>query len=127
MVLLDTCALLWWTLDPNQLSTAAAEACTRMATSGGLVSSISIWEIGIKVKKKKLDLGIPVDDFVRLLKQTSVQIVPVDEVIWIENLRLPWDHSDPADRTIVATAQLRRIPIITSDRTIAAFYRDVIW
>jgi len=30
MVLLDTCTLLWWTLDPAKLSAVAADACRRI-------------------------------------------------------------------------------------------------
>jgi len=127
VVVLDTCALLWWALDPDKLSAPAADACKLMEQQGGFVSSISIWEIGIKLKKGKLELGITLDDFVVRLKQTSVQIVPIDEAIWVENLRLRWDHADPADRTIVATAQMRRLPIITSDGVIRAFYQSIIW
>ncbi len=53
-VLLDTCALLWWTLDPEKLSQTAASACDMISFTGGAISSISIWEIGIKAKKKNL-------------------------------------------------------------------------
>jgi PIN domain nuclease of toxin-antitoxin system len=127
MVVLDTCALLWWALDPDQLSTPAAEACKQMEQQGGFVSSISIWELGIKVKRGKLDLGMPLQEFVARLKQTSIQFVPVDEAIWMENLNLAWEHNDPADRTIVATAKLRGLPIVTLDKIIKSFYQQVIW
>lgn len=98
-----------------------------MEQQGGFVSSISIWEIGIKLKRGKLELGIQLEDFVSRLKQTNVQIIPVDEAIWIENLRLPWEHRDPADRTIVATAQMRRLPVVTADKVIRSFYQSIIW
>jgi len=29
-VVLDTCALIWWSLDPDKLSQKAKEACNRM-------------------------------------------------------------------------------------------------
>jgi PIN domain nuclease of toxin-antitoxin system len=44
MVLLDTCALIWWTLDPKELSKPAARACDEIHETGGIISSISIWE-----------------------------------------------------------------------------------
>jgi PIN domain nuclease of toxin-antitoxin system len=128
MVLLDTCALLWWTLDPEKLSPKAAKVCDRIATKGGVVSSISIWEIGIKIKKGELEIGLPLEDYVGRLKQLSgLEIVPVDEIIWMRGLDLDWKHRDPADRTIVATASLRKIPIVTCDEDIQKFYRRVIW
>ena len=129
MILLDTCALIWWTLDPAQLSPTAADACQRMESEGGgFISSISIWEIGIKVKKGKLEIGIPLADFVDRLRKTGVvEVVPVDEIIWLENLALPWTHADPADRTIVATAKLRGLPLLTCDRLISDFYPQTVW
>jgi PIN domain nuclease of toxin-antitoxin system len=56
-----------------------------------------------------------------------VEILPVDEKIWLKNLQLDWPHRDPADRTIVATATLFSCPLITSDRVIQSFYAETIW
>ncbi|KKK67831.1 hypothetical protein LCGC14_2950150, partial [marine sediment metagenome] len=54
-------------------------------------------------------------------------IIPVDENIWIKNLSLKWSNNDPADRTIVATAMLKKLPIITKDKIIRDFYPEIIW
>jgi PIN domain nuclease of toxin-antitoxin system len=67
MLLLDTCALIWWTLDPEKLSRNAAEVCNKINHSGGFVSAISIWEIGIKIQKAKLDIGISLADYINRL------------------------------------------------------------
>lgn len=128
MILLDTCALIWWTLDPEKLSETAARACDRISDHGACVSAISIWEIGIKIKKGKLDIGLDIREYVsRLNTLKKFGIIPVDESIWIENIQLEWNHRDPADRTIVATAKLQNIPIVTKDQTIRDFYSDTIW
>ena len=128
MVLMDTCALIWWTLDPGKLSETAAIACREIANTGGIISSISIWEIGIKIKKGKIDLGISLEEYVSRLKLLDqLRIVPIDEDIWMENITLDWSHKDPADRTIVATAKLENVPIITRDDIIREFYPNTIW
>ncbi len=128
MVLLDTCALIWWTLDPEKLSKAAALACNNIPKTGGIISSISIWEIGIKVKKGKIDLGLELREYVSKLKQLeNLTIIPVDEDIWLENISLDWNHKDPADRTIVATANLKNCDIITKDEVIRQFCPNSIW
>ena len=125
---LDTCALLWWTLDPGQLSAPALAACEEIERKGGYASAISVWEIGIKVKRGKLDLGLPFHDYVRRLRAVDVlTLLPVDTDIWVANLALNWDHRDPADRTIVATAMQRELPIVTKDRLIANYYAHSIW
>jgi PIN domain nuclease of toxin-antitoxin system len=128
MVLLDTCGLLWYTEDPDKLSPAAKKCCDKIYDDGAFISSISIWEIGLKIKNGKLDIGTSIDDYLRKVYLfNTIKIIPVDEKIWLESLRLDWSHRDPADRVIVATAHLRKIPILTSDAVISAFYDNVIW
>ena len=57
MVVLDTHVLVWWTLDPAQLSAPAQRLCDQIPESGAMVSAISLWEIGIKIKRGNLELG----------------------------------------------------------------------
>ncbi len=128
MILLDTCALLWWTLQPSRLSEPARTACGTIGDTGAVISSISMWEIGIKMKKGTLSLPLSLNEYVKRVKKVeNVEIVPVDETIWIKNIEFDWSHRDPADRTIVATAMLRDIPIVTKDTIISSFYQNIIW
>ncbi|MGL5793254.1 MAG: type II toxin-antitoxin system VapC family toxin [Waterburya sp.] len=129
VIILDTCALIWWSLDPDKLSASAKEACNQMEQQkNGLVPSIAIWEIAIKTKNKKLDLGVDLDEYVACLQKSKViRIVPVDELLWLESVKLEWSHRDPADRIVVALAKSEQGSIITADKEIRAFYSDVIW
>lgn len=128
-IVLDTCALIWWSLDPDKLSEAAKDACDRMERDkNGLIPSIAIWEIAIKIKNKKLDLGVDLDEYVASLKKSSVvRIVPINENLWLESVKLEWTHRDPADRIVVALASSEQASIITADREIRNFYNYVIW
>jgi PIN domain nuclease of toxin-antitoxin system len=93
-----------------------------------IVSSISIWEMGLKANRGRLELPLSIAEYTqRLQKLERLEITPVDVNIWLENLSLNWGHRDPADRTIVATASLLNCPLVTSDRTIRAFYKQSIW
>lgn len=126
MVVLDTSALLYWTLSTDRLSEPAR--LTIEAASELLVSSISLWEIGIKAGKGKLELPLSLREYCeRLARVDLVTILPVDLETWLANLELPWEHKDPADRTIVATASLRGCSLVSSDRAIAAFYSKTVW
>ena len=119
MILLDTHALLWWALDPERLSATAESALADMEKHGGFASLISIWELGIKVKRGKLELGMPIEELVRRIERTAaVELVPVDANIWLRSLALEWEHPDPADRVIVSTALLKGVPLLTRDATI---------
>ena len=126
MIVLDTSALLYWTLDPAQLSPDARHAIDR--ANRILVSSISIWEIALKVKRGKLEIPVSIKDYAeRLQRLDGLEILPLDVQTWLENLELPWEHRDPADRIIVALAQRFACPLATSDRVIADYYPQAIW
>lgn len=129
MILLDTHALLWWALDPGHLSRAGVDAVRLMEREGGYASSISIWELGIKVQRRKLELPITVDELVRRLEEGGVvDLVAVDTTTWLRTLSLDWDHRDPADRVIVATALIKQVPVLTKDSALHAFDGiDCVW
>jgi len=126
MVVLDTSVLLFWTLHRKKLTSAADRAIT--TADRLMVSSISIWEIAIKVHREQITLPVSLNNYVENLYHLDrLAIIPVDEKMWLENIALDWEHRDPADRTIVAVARLLACPLITSDRIIRAFYKDTIW
>ena len=126
MVVLDTSALIFWTLDSARLSAKAAHLIA--ATDRIAVSAISIWEVGIKAKRQKLTLPLSLQEYTDRIKHVNkVDIVPVDERIWIKSLELDWEHRDPADRVIAATAILRECPLITSDSLLLAYYSGAVW
>ena len=126
MIVLDTSALIFWTLDRARLSEAAAQAIS--STDRIALNSISIWEIGIKVKRERLFIPVAIQEFTDKLETIDrVDILPVDVLTWIKNIELDWDHRDPADRMIVATASLHACPLVTSDSAIRAFYSQTIW
>lgn len=128
MISLDTHALLWWTLAPEQLSKKAQKLCSTIETNGCTISSICLWEIAIKIKNGTLDIGLDIKNYTDKLKELEyVTIVPVDENIWIESVKLNWSHRDPADRVIVATAKRLSLPLITKDKQILSFYKKAVW
>jgi PIN domain nuclease of toxin-antitoxin system len=116
LILLDTHALLWWALDPAHLSAKAAAVLEEMEKRGGFASAISIWELGVKMQRGKLAMGLGIEEFARRVEQSAtVELVPVDTTIWLRSLALPWGHRDPADRVIVATALIKGVPLLTRD------------
>ena len=128
VILLDTCALLWWTLDPDHLSKKATDTCARINKDGAFISSASIWEIAVKMRKGSLTLGIDLHSYISRLKLLgSVEIIPIDENIWYRSILLSWNNKDIVDRTIVATAMINKLPIVTKDKIIHNFYKKVIW
>jgi len=128
-VVLDTCALIWWSLDPDKLSLPAKSACEKMEVEkNGLVASISLWEIAIKIKNQKLDLGVSLTTYLETLQKSDViTMISIDENLWLESVALEWSHKDPVDRVIVALAQKYQADLITANKIIMGFYDSVIW
>ena len=126
MIVLDTVALLFWMFERVKLSKDAARA---IASADRIaVSSISIWEIGVKVNKGKLSIPLPVPELTERLERVDrLDLLAVDLRTWLMVLDLDWAHRDPADRTIVATAALLACPLLTPDPRIRAFYSQSIW
>jgi PIN domain nuclease of toxin-antitoxin system len=126
MIVLDTSALIRWTSVPEALSRMAAQTISE--SDQIIVSSISIWEVAWKIRLGKLVLPVSALKFAADLVQVrNVEIVAVDTKTWLRNVSLEWNHRDPADRTIVATADLRRCPLVTSDQRIRTFYDLSVW
>ena len=128
-IILDTYALIWWSLDPDLLSFSAKNLCDEMEQKkNGLVASISLWEIALKVKKNKLDLGIDLNIYINTLFRSDViQIIPIDVDLWVNSVNLDWDHRDPADRVVVALADKCQAQLITKDTIIKNFYSLTVW
>ena len=126
MVVLDTSALFYWTLDPVQLSTTASRVIRE--TNRLCISSISIWEIALKVKRGALQIRVPIEEYVEGLQRIGkLEIMPVDTRAWLDSVSLDWDHRDPADRVIVALARQLKSPLVSNDRKISAFFSNTIW
>jgi PIN domain nuclease of toxin-antitoxin system len=126
-VLLDTAALLWWTSDPSRLSPRARRLLDD-PDRALLVSAVSFWEIGVKERRGLLGLPTTLEAFVTMVQSIDrVTVLPVDLPTWLEVVHLAWDHRDPVDRIVVASAAQHRATVVTSDRAIRAFYPDTVW
>ena len=63
----------------------------------------------------------------RIESMSGLAILPVDVAVWRKVLALEWDHRDPADRIIVATAMQHHATLLSSDRRIRSFYPETVW
>lgn len=131
MILLDTHVWVWWMSDPGHLSSRAKSVLNKaMDNEPVLVSSISVWEIALLVKKDRLRFTIDVKDWIAKAERVPfVRFVPVDNAIAFASVSLPDPlHDDPADRIIVATALQVDAAIVTKDKRILQYpHVKTIW
>ncbi len=115
MLLLDTCAYLWQFSAPSAMS---GEARTQLDEADRLaVSLASVWEIAVKVQVGKLQLDMPVEDWIRRsLLHPKIELLPLSPMLVVFSTQLPGSfHKDPIDRAIVATAIRENLTLVTRD------------
>jgi PIN domain nuclease of toxin-antitoxin system len=131
LIVLDTHAWIWWVANPDEISRAAREEIDRaMEGEEILISSISCWEIALLVRKGRLELTMPVEDWIaRSEALPFVQFVPLDNRIGLRANQLPGEiHDDPADRIIIATALTLGAPLVSKDTRIRDYpHVETIW
>ena len=115
-----------WTLDgtPGSLGKAARALVERAARARRLfVSDFSFWEIAMLVNKGRLQLGVDVMVWLeRAAGAPGIVAVPVTRDALVHSTRLPGEpHGDPADRILLAQAQMLGAALITCDRGIVAY------
>jgi len=119
--LLDTCAFLFLINDPSSLS-EAAQCALREEKVDAFLSVISVAEISIKEAKGKLRLPLPILKWTeKALKHHSLKLLPLDLIPCTLAGQLPWVHSDPFDRLLIATALQHRLTLITADKEIQKY------
>ncbi len=124
MILLDTNALIWWSTAPEKLSRKARQIIDDTVKKEEiLVSSISVWEVYLLMKKNRVGFSIDVDSWLEKLENLEfVKFVPIDNKIASQSVKLDFDNSDSADRIIIATALNIGAKLVTSDRRILNYH-----
>lgn len=121
MIVLDTHAWIWWRADPGRLSRSATSAIVDADRIG--VSSISVWELGMLVRRGRISLD---RDIVRWVRQALAEaritvLAPSGEVALAAALLDDEFPGDPADRLIYAAARKAGARLVSRDARIARF------
>jgi PIN domain nuclease of toxin-antitoxin system len=100
---------------PERLSAPVAASLSDPKTDVG-ISVVTIWETILAVQKRRIGMVVSGEETVRSwLSGNAVQVIPIETEIAILARTLPFQHEDPADRFIAATAYHLKCELITAD------------
>jgi PIN domain nuclease of toxin-antitoxin system len=118
VIVLDTHAWVWWLTKTEKLGRKAKRAIDRAERIG--LPAICAWEVAAKAQACKLRFDRPYPLWIdeALVEDSRLEVIPLLPAIAVASVQLSWDHRDPADRFIVASARVLEAPLITSDDAI---------
>ncbi len=127
--LIDTHTAIWYIEGDKQISKKALNIIGNLDNEI-YFSTISLWEIVIKLNIKKLQLTSDYSVFRNYFDSLSFSKLDISEKYFKTYLQLPiiQNHRDPFDRMLISQAITENIPIISAD-TKFDLYADVkrIW
>lgn len=125
-LLLDTCTVLWLARGDRTVSQRQRSA---IAAEGDVwISAASAWEIAIKHAMGRLTLPVPVNQFVRELRERyQFKSLPIDEESALLVAKLPPLHRDPFDRILVSQAIVNGLTIVTPDPAVTDYPVRTMW
>jgi PIN domain nuclease of toxin-antitoxin system len=124
-IMLDTCGLIWLVNGGGKIS----EDTLKLIEKADIVyvSAATALEVGCKAAIKKLELPMnPEKWYGKVLSIHDLVEIPITGKIALFSASLPLIHNDPADRIIIATAILNRLPVVTHDSRFSQYSVDVL-
>ncbi len=128
IVLLDTNVFLWAITGQQSKISAKAFQVLEDPYNQRWLSTVSLWEIAIKVGAGKLDLPKRSGFFRTHMELLRIgRVLPVEEAHVFADFGLPRHHRDPFDRMLIAQAKVEGIPFVTCDKQIQKYPIQILW
>ena len=120
-ILLDTHVIIWLAYAPGKVAEPTRERISDPASTI-YISPVSIWEMTIKCRLGKLDLGTDIVSFTRTayLELAALELsLALDHFGYLSEL--PLHHHDPFDRLLLAQARSESLYLATADGVFDAY------
>jgi PIN domain nuclease of toxin-antitoxin system len=122
MLVLDTHALIW----AHTGIRIPKKILKRIEVAGQgnqlFISAITPWEIALGVRRGRIKIAGDVLEWIQdSLDALSAVVASLEPAIAVDAVDLAWDHADPSDRIIVATARRLGASLVTADTAILDF------
>jgi PIN domain nuclease of toxin-antitoxin system len=119
MIVADTHVIIWDALKPELLSPAAKNAIREANSLDGIIfCEISLWEIAMLMKKKRLSVDASYPEFIKLVSDSNNYIFKgiSPQIAELSTHLFSRGNKGPADRIISATAIIEKANLVTSDK-----------
>ena len=126
--LLDTHTFLWALKNPKRLGELARQILENADTCLYL-SSISAFEVMNKQRVGKLDPTYEnvVENYTQYARRLGVDDLPLTLAHTYLAGSMEWEHKDPFDRLLIATAIVEEMTLITVDDNIHKYDAPILW
>lgn len=123
--LLDTHTFLWVLTERTKLPAQVIEIIED-ASQEVFLSAVSLWEIAIKLRSGRLEIGgRSATDVLDEARNMNLHVISLDPVEAARHGSLNEDtHFDPFDRILIWQAIERKLTLISSDRAFQKFVPD---
>lgn len=122
MLVLDTHVLIWAHMGIRIPSKVQRRIASAGKVNELFISAITPWEIALGARRQRIKIAGDVLEWIQdALDALSVLVASLEPAIAVDAVDLGWDHADPSDRMIVATARRLGASLVTADAAILEF------
>ncbi len=124
--LIDTHILIWLAISPQEISKDVLRTLENPENKV-FVSTISLWEIAIKLSIGKLDLqGLKISDLVQFCDEQNIRIIqlPLAAVEQYQRLHKKENHKDPFDRLLISLSIADNYTFVSADGKVDLYRED---
>lgn len=124
--LIDTHILIWLAISPQEISKDVLRTLENPENKVA-VSTVSFWEIAIKLSIGKLDLqGLKISDLVQFCEEQNIRIIqlPLSAVEQYQRLPKKENHKDPFDRLLISLSIADNYTLVSADGKVDLYRED---
>jgi len=125
-LLLDTHTIIWHVENDSRLPNPIRQKIDD-GSNEVYVSVISLWEISIKSRQRKLDWNRSLVDTVRILRDYGFYFLEVNLAHILQLDTLEQHHKDPFDRMLIAQAVAEDFALVGCDDAFDAYGVRRLW
>ncbi len=121
--IIDTHILIWLAVSPEKVPKRIMEIIEE-PTNTICISTISLWEIAIKLAIKKLELkNLDIEDLVEICHEQDIKIMqlPISAVKQYKSLPIKPNHKDPFDRILISLCICEDYVFLSSDTKVGQY------